>query len=173
MYKPFSIIQLRSSSIVYIYFILYFVFFFFVECFLSTGQHRVLLCRTGKFEPGIVNVPLTAEQMHKTTSLWHMKEKYAAMQGFTSDEEFSVKLLLKFATTDEILEQTTKTENRNKLPLIFRERLQEFLKYKNFVCQEDIIGGRFFYTKQKTTNEFAASDFSSYVSYLTINKFNV
>lgn len=102
-----------------------------------------------------------------------MKEKYAAMQGFTSDEEFSVKLLLKFATTDEILEQTTKTENRNKLPLIFRERLQEFLKYKNFVCQEDIIGGRFFYTKQKTTSEFAASDFSSYVSYLTINKFNV
>lgn len=32
-----------------------------------------------------------------------MKEKYAAMQGFTSDEEFSVKLL-KFATTDEIKE---------------------------------------------------------------------
>ena len=52
-----------------------------------------------------------------------MKEKYAAMQGFTSDEEFSVKLLLKFATTDEILEQTTKTESINKLPLIFRERL--------------------------------------------------
>ena len=39
--------------------------------------------------------------MHKTTFLWHMKEKYAAMQGFTSDEAFSVKLL-KFATTDEI-----------------------------------------------------------------------
>ena len=74
MYKPFSIIQLRSSSIG-----------------LDAGQHRVLLCRTGKFEPGIVNVPLTAEQMHKTTSLWHMKEKYATMQGFTSDEEFSVK----------------------------------------------------------------------------------
>ena len=30
-----------------------------------------------------------------------MKEKHAAMQGFTSDEAFSVKLL-KFATTDEI-----------------------------------------------------------------------
>ena len=72
----------------------------------------------------------------------------------------------------------TRTNNKNRKYKqitfnISRETVQEFLKYKNFVCQEDIIGGRFFYTKQKTTNEFAASDFSSYVPYLTINKFNV
>ena len=45
--------------------------------------------------------------------------------------------------------------------------MQEFLEYKNFVCQEDIVGGQFFYTKQKSANEFAQSDFSSYVPYLT------
>ena len=66
----------------------------------------------------------------------------------------------------------TRTNNKNRKYKqitcnILRETVQEFLKYKNFVCQEDIIGGRFFYAKQKTTNEFAASDFSSYVPYLT------